>query len=98
MEYGNKILEEVLREIQEMTLEEYDKLHQEACAQPDIEDFSGVNFKNAITFSQIGSTTLEETAFTNGTDINSITTLRSLYVSSTEIILESANIELLKAA
>ncbi len=98
MEYGNKILEEVLREIQAMTLGEYDKLHREACNHPDVEGISGSDFINEITFSQIGHMNLNADVFTTGADVYTITASLSLNVSSIAITLKPANSELPKAA
>lgn len=98
MEYGKKILNEVLKEVREMTSEEYDRLHEEACLYPDVEGMSGADFMNEVTFSHICHMELSEFVYKTGSDVNNITVSTNLNVSAREITLDRPDSNLAKAA
>ena len=59
MDYGKNILNELLKEVRQITAEEYDKLHQEACLYAEAEEIIDMNFiydacvKSLSSYSQV---------------------------------------------
>lgn len=98
MQNGNKILDKVIEEIKALTIEEFEKLHKEACEMPDIEDIFITDFTSKITYTQSGEASLCKLIYSDDVDVNSITAPDNLNIVPKEITFDQANTDLAKAA